>query len=199
MSFATREAWLEKAKEDMAAWFGEIGKKFPANVAVSCGWPSVAPLAESKRRIGEAWASECSKRKTFELFISPWIDKPAEVLAVLLHEMVHASAGLACKHRGEFKRQAIELGLTGKMTATVPGPLLLKRLNALAKMLGTYPHRSLDKMTTGRKKAGTRLLKAECECGYVVRVTRKWADQGAPLCGVCETRMTIEGEEAEED
>jgi hypothetical protein len=33
------------------------------------------------------------------------------------------------------------------------------------------------------KKQGTRMLKAECpECGYTIRLTKKWADVGLPTC-----------------
>lgn len=32
----------------------------------------------------------------------------------------------------------------------------------------------------------TRLMKAECACGYIVRVSRKALDRGAPMCGARE-------------
>ena len=43
------------------------------------------------------------------------------------------------------------------------------------------------------------MLKAECGCGYVVRLSAKWAAAGLPICGACETRMTCEGVAGEED
>lgn len=179
--FETREQYLNAALQGMAPWFES---PFPDNVNVSCGWPSKSALAKKKRRIGEAWASECSKAQKFELFISPMLDKPIDVLAVLLHEMVHAYCGLKCGHKNPFKKTATALGLEGKMTATVPGVRLVERLNVLSKTLGTYPHGSLDsKMTNGEKKQGTRLLPCECPaCGYKVRVTQKWLDIGLPIC-----------------
>lgn len=43
----------------------------------------------------------------------------------------------------------------------------------------------------GKKKQSTRMIKASCpECGYTVRVTRKWLDTaGAPICPACEEQM----------
>lgn len=37
-----------------------------------------------------------------------------------------------------------------------------------------------------RKPQTTRLLKAACSsCGYTVRVTKRWADKGLPVCPLC--------------
>lgn len=63
------------------------------------------------------------------------------------------------------------------MRRTVIAPIL--------KRAGKLPHAKLEGKQTDRKKQGTRLLKAECEkCGYTVRVTKKWAAEGLPYCGV---------------
>lgn len=177
----SREQYLTAAMGIMSEWFD---KPFPGNVRVACGWPSKSALAKKKRRIGEAWSSECSTDKHFELFISPLLSGPTDVLSTLLHEMVHAHVGLECGHKKPFKVCATALGLEGKMTAAVPSEQLTKRLNALSATLGVYPHASLDsKMTNGDKKQSTRMLKLECSCcGYVVRTTQKWLDIGLPMC-----------------
>ena len=196
MSYNTREEWLTEAMREMAPWFEEVSFHFPENVKVSCGWPSKSALAAKKRRIGEAWASQCSAIKYFELFISPYLAKPIEVLATLIHEQVHAAVGLECGHKGDFKKCAKALGLEGKMTATVPGEELTQRLNALGKLLGEYPHGSLtSKMTNNEKKQGTRMLKVVCpDCDYAVRTTAKWLEVGVPVCP-CGTEMRAEEKE----
>jgi hypothetical protein len=77
----------------------------------------------------------------------------------------------------------------------------------LAKVLGfTKPWKStpvtLDgvaKNANGDKKPqSTRLLKAECgECGYTVRVTKKWLEaKGAPICPCSMKAMTADMPEA---
>jgi hypothetical protein len=124
------------------------------------------------------------------------------VLDVLLHELIHHAVGTECGHKGAFKKAAEGVGLVGKMTATEAGPELLVRLNALAEELGTPGH---GKLQPGEKitKQSTRLLKAACpECGYTVRVTRKWVDgAGTPLCP-CNPEeplaMVVDGEEGKE-
>ena len=79
----------------------------------------------------------------------------------------------------------------------------------LAKVLGfTKPWKStpvtLDgvaKNANGDKKpGGTRLLKAECgECGYTVRVTKKWLEaKGAPICPCNMKAMVADMPEAPE-
>src|SRR3970282_413591 len=124
------------------------------------------------------------KGKVFEVFISPTLAEPVKVLDVLTHELVHATVGLKAKHGKLFKRCALAVGLEGKMRSTHAGDALVKLLTGHAKTLGHYPHDELEHMTTGERKQGTRLLKAECgACGYTGRVTRKWLDAaGAPLC-----------------
>jgi hypothetical protein len=40
----------------------------------------------------------------------------------------------------------------------------------------------------------TRMLKAECaECGYTIRLTKKWADVGLPSCPTDGAALTLDG------
>jgi hypothetical protein len=114
------------------------------------------------------------------------------VLDVLAHELIHAIEPTA-GHGAAFKRIALGIGLTGKMTATVAGPELAARLAVYAAELGEYPHAQLNPGASGIKKQGTRLLKASCEsCGYVCRVTAKWVEAvGAPLCACSGAQMSL--------
>lgn len=179
----TREEWLTAALEWLTRHARQNGYDMPGNIRVSCGLPSKGAFAARRQRIGECWAPLASEDSHAEIFISPVIDEPAEVLAVLVHEAIHAIVGHKAGHRGAFKRCATALGLVGPMTATSAGPGLQERLEMLASELGRYPHARLNGMTNGRKKVGTRLLKAACpQCGYTVRVTAKWLAVGNPVC-----------------
>jgi len=144
------------------------------------------------KAIGGCWRKEASADDMAQIYISPVIDDSIEVLAVLIHEIIHVIVPDA-GHKGPFKRIAKAVGLTGKMTATVAGPELTERLNALVERIGKYPHAKLNPALSGKKKQGTRLLKASCvDCGYTVRITRQWADLGLPACPICNLILNME-------
>ena len=186
-----REEWLQQAGVQLTRWVKKAGgPAFPPPL-VSVGWPRGS--RGKSHAIGQCWdksasgeSNEISARA--HVFISPELTEAESVLAVLLHELVHASVGTACGHRGEFRKVAIGTGLEGKMTATVAGAALSKRLGALAGVLGKYPHPGLNE--SSRKKPGSRLLKVLCgDCGCIVRITRTWLDSvGPPQCG-CGAQM----------
>jgi hypothetical protein len=127
------------------------------------------------------------------VFVSPAIGDGPAAAAVLVHELCHAAL-LAehpdAGHGPKFKTLATEMGLIGKMTETTAGPELTQRLHALMFGMIPYPHSTLD-LEIGRKKQGTRMLKVVCpECGYTVRTTATWIEQGLPTCP-CGTDMEI--------
>jgi len=182
-----REEWLYRAagifKEEL---FAPVGVKLPSNIRIGVGFPK-GRGGKGQHAIGQCWTHERSRDKTFEIFIHPELDNPLRVADVLIHELCHVGAGIDAGHGSQFRRIAKEVGLAGKMTATVAGEMLLERLPKLLKPLPKYPHASLDAsraITTAAKKEGTRLIKAECgECGFIIRTTRKWIeDVGLPIC-----------------
>lgn len=180
-----REQWLSDAVKLMTPLFEQHGYKVPA-VRVACGWPSVKALSAKSRRIGECWSTEAAEDGVSQIFISPWLDDPSGVqgiLPTLVHEVVHAVVGNKEGHNKVFGKCARAVGLEGKLTATIAGETLVTQCKDWAKQLGAYPHAQLDSLKSPRKKQTTRLVKAECECGYNVRVTRKWLEEvGAPIC-----------------
>lgn len=174
----TREQWLIRASKKLSKIIAENSETVPKNIRVSCSWPSQS----IRKRIGEAWSEAASEDGAHETFISPIVADPIEVLAILLHELVHHSVGTVHGHKAPFKRLAIACGLQGKMTATVASDELTIKLILIADSLGEYPHKTLNP-GVDRKKQGTRLIKCECaECGYIIRTTDKWLVFGAPLC-----------------
>lgn len=192
--YKTREEWLMEGLGLIRPLFQQIKRPIPAKVRVSCGFPSKMALSAKARRIGECWADKASKGSYFEIFISPVLSDPVRVLDVLVHESVHAVVGVEAGHKAPFREVALAVGLTGKMTATVAGAELEERINGIVKKLGPYPHDLLEGMVTLPKaKDKCRLLKAECvRCGYVIRVTRKWAEEGLPICPLCSISFALE-------
>ena len=177
----TRETYLQTAVERLAPLFVAQGFSLPA-VRVSVGIPA-GGKGKKLKAIGQCWSNLASADNTTEIFICPSQSDPVAVLAILLHELIHAAVGLKCGHKGAFKRVALSLGLTGKMTATIPGPALAKDLQALADTLGEYPHAALNTALSGRKKQSTRMIKLTCDdCGWSCRTAQKNVDAGLPTC-----------------
>lgn len=180
----SREQWLEAAAQRLAPLAG-IGKHETPRISV--GFPSTRALSTNKRRIGECWHAKACEDGRPQVYISPVLTDPIDVLATVLHELGHVrfpDAG----HKGPFKRFMKQAGLEGKPTATVPGPQCTLTLRSIAADLGPYPHSKLTP-SQQRKKQTTRLLKAQCPaCECTIRVTAKWAgDEGKdlPFCGWC--------------
>jgi hypothetical protein len=196
MKHKNREEWLLAAVAALKPRFVLAGYKVPA-VHVSCGWPSSRGMSSKKPTIGECWSDKASDDKVHQIFISPRLDKPIEpsgVLPTLAHEIAHAVVGLQEKHNKVFKRCVTAIGLKGKATATIGSENFLADMKPLVKKLGGYPHSKLNPGLRPVKKQTTRLIKAECpDCGYNVRVTRKWLSEvGAPLCPCNQHEMAYE-------
>jgi len=182
-----REQWLTQASHTMMEWLEETGYITIHPYRVSCGFPSRSALSAKSRRIGECWDVIASQESIGEIFISPLLDSPLDVLQTLIHELVHHVVGCEHGHKGPFKRCAKAIGLEGKMTATHAGEALTTRLNALSDKLGPYPHGRINP-SAKKKKEGTRLLKILCPaCGWTGRTTRQWVDIGLPTCVCGET------------
>jgi hypothetical protein len=186
-SYATREQWLVALMERFTAWF-EPEYAVPKNIRISCGFPSgrAIPKENGKCALGQCFGSERSADQHFEIFISPVRSNALKVAATVAHEMCHAVVGIAAKHGKLFKAAATHMLLEGKMTATKGSDAFNAKIALTLDGLGPYPHADLDprKMSDGKKKQTTRLLKAECPmCQYTVRITRKWLDDvGPPHC-----------------
>lgn len=210
----TREEWLMLAVDQMRPVFEDIGATIP-NVRVSVGFPG--GRGDRSNVIGQCWHKAAATDEHFHIFVSPVLDDAPRVLDVLLHELVHAADGNESGHKGRFAEWARALGLTGKMTATVAGPELADGLACLVRdTLGPYPHGALvggggvsgkpgtpappvpgapGGGTSSHPKQGTRMMKASCDCDpdpYILRITRKQAERGAPRCGLCGERMTVD-------
>jgi hypothetical protein len=181
-----REAWLQAAIQSIRPIFLGAGYTIP-EVQVSVGWPSSGGLAQKKKTIGQCWFGTASADGKPQLFISPLLDnliEPQGVLATLVHEVCHVAAGPDAKHGPKFVKVMKKLGLEGKPTATSAGEDLIVRFAELEKVLGAFPHARIIPLKLPKTQT-TRMHKAECACcGYTVRLSKKWADVGAPFCPV---------------
>lgn len=190
----TREDWLNRVASDLAPLFEKAGAPLPPKVRLAIGFPSTG---DKGKRIGECWDKTASGDATFEILIRPDCDDPAEVVAIVAHELVHSAVGIKAGHGPAFRRVAKSIGLAGRMTATVAGPDFIAAVAPILKAAGPLPHARLrfgrspednaddpDILTTRPKRQKNRHNKCTCtECGYTVRVAKKWVDlKGPPLC-----------------
>ena len=190
-----REQWLNKVKDHkiIKALFKAAGFPIPKNVRVSVGWPLGRGRSKKNQTIGQVFGTTCSKDKHFEIFISPSLAKSNRVADVLVHELVHAAVGLKQGHGKVFRKCALAVGLTGKMTATLASDELNAKLDKIVKQIGPFPHAKLTARSkiksSGPKTQGTRMKKVHCPaCGYTLRTTKKWLAVGLPTC-CCGTEM----------
>lgn len=179
-----RESWLEEAVKVLKPLFVKAEMPCP-DVRVSCGFPSVGALSPKKRRIGECWDGLMSKDGKPQLFISPLLVETGSaggVLATLVHEMVHAAIGNKAGHGPKFKKAMVKIGLEGKPTSTTANSVLVEHFQDILTRMENYPHSELI-LTKERKVQTVRMHKCECpECGYTIRLAKKWLDVGIPDC-----------------
>lgn len=176
----TREEWLQAAVAALRPVFEVHAAPVAQAVRVACGWPSTATRSGT---LGETWADTASRDKTIEILVSPVLDNPTEVLAVLIGQLCHATPG-AMNHGNAFRDIAGKMGLEPlrkDWKSTRAGGNFDSLYGNLLGDLGIYPHAALQ-LNAGRQKQATRMLKAVCQCGYTIRLTEKWVKKGLPTC-----------------
>jgi hypothetical protein len=181
----TRELWLQNAVDMVEPIFKNKGYKIP-KIQVSCGFPSTG---NKTKHIGQCWGRSSTSDGVNQLFISPILDEPVQVLDTLVHELVHAIDDCIHHHGPEFKKIATDVGLQGPMREASAGPWLKEHLIGIAKQLGKYPHSKINLAHSSSKKTGPR-PRAKCKkCGYEVTPLKKWLHMGPPLCPKHTTEM----------
>lgn len=174
----TREAWLNRAIGLLRPIFSRRGFTVPSSCVASCGFASTGTRSH---HIGQCWSSTSSEDGRTQIFISPVLHDPVEVLDTLTHELVHAVDDCKHKHGKEFKKIAIGIGMVGPMRSAGAGPDLKRSLIEVASRLGPYPHGRL--LISHRKIVQKPRPRARCEkCGFEVPMFRKFLTYGPPIC-----------------
>ena len=73
-----------------------------------------------------------------QIFISPALGDPVDVLDTLVHELVHAVDNCEHKHGKEIKKIALSIGLEGPMRSASAGKALKAVLTELAQQIGPW-------------------------------------------------------------
>lgn len=187
-----RETWLLKSLVPLTVLFTQKGYGVP-EVRVSIGFPSRSALGKRTQRIGECWSPTAASDGVHHILLSPVLvdsANPTRILDVLVHEMVHAVVGLDAKHGQVFKKCATDVGLTGKMTATVATPALTASLQTVIDNIGTCPGGGLNPHALEREKQTTRMRKYQCpECEQIIRAA---CDDLDANCNACDVPFVME-------
>jgi len=187
MAILNREDWILAAlpmlQEEV---FGPAGLTIPENIRIGCGALSNRKAGAKNQTLGVCFPATSSADQKIEIFLSPELCESERVLDVLCHEFCHAIDGNESGHGPAFRKLALSIGLTGKMTATIAGEELLVTLKKIVKRIGEYPHAKLD--LSGRKKQSTRMIKVSCTvCTWSFRTSKKNVEaMNSHICQVCE-------------
>lgn len=188
-AWPTREQWLLAAVEKVTPLFTSLGYRVPP-CRVSCGFTSTGVRSG---HIGQCWPRGSGADAVNQIFISPTLADPIEVIDTLVHELVHAVDDCKHKHGKEFKKIALKLGMQGPMRSAGAGPALKEKLRALVGQLGPYPHGKLQ--APSRKVSRSPRPRAKCpECSYQVPMLKKFLAFGPPLCPQHRVEMTPLGD-----
>lgn len=193
----TRETWLKAAMAELdRVFFKPGGHKLPPKLFVSIGWAKNPGKGDA---IGQCFPPNWSgDEKATNMFICPRLGDPIEVLATLLHEMVHAAVGCEHGHKAPFKKVIKEFGLAGKATATYaePGSECHEKLQGIAKELGRYPHVPMiarKKSKRGSMGGWVRLMSTNEETYKVLVSPKMLEEHGYPVDPWGDEMVPVEG------
>ena len=193
MEEETREGWLVEAVAELKA--GALARaciELPRPVKVAMGWPKGA---RGGAALGQCWASDQCEDGSNQVFISPRLTDPEEVLTVLAHELIHAADDCQSGHKGPFRDMAGRLGFLPPFAAVDMSNRdanLREEVAQLAAILGPIPNAAMKERTRG--SVGSRQKKAEClSCGWLCRGSRARLDElpSPAICPRCETRALV--------
>jgi hypothetical protein len=188
MQKVNRETWLREA---YAVLRKELCPEAPETVAIAWSFPSSKAASRTRPTIGQCWQGGGIRGKIEggkAILISPALHKPMDIMHVLLHEMLHAALAAGVGHGAKFSQLCKRVGLVKPWTATTPGPELTAKLEAILKKLPEWPEGSL----VIRPKETGRQLKGECDCGRILRGSRKLFNDGPVICGLCKAEFEME-------
>lgn len=183
-NYQTREEYLVQAVEELRPVFASIGYGLPNHIRVACGFPLDAKRTKA---LGQYFPASLSKDGSHQVFISPKLDKPVEVIEALIHRLAQAhvgTAGQASTFQVIVRLMLLKpMGVGRNAWAVTKGESnFAHAYESIIDSLGEYPNSELD-WEKALKKQGTRMLKATCpSCEYHVRLTKSMAGIGMPTC-----------------
>jgi hypothetical protein len=194
--YKTREEWLEAAVEVFRPRFDETPWRFtlPPKVRVSIGFPPKGAMSKKKTVLGVCTKRDATTDHIPQVYLSPIVAEIGGkygILAILLHELIHA-CGIE-NHGKDFKRMGEDLGLECPMECSTASLALQLEFEHIMELLGDFPHAPIIPELQLTKPDKCRIHKCICaECGYTVRVAKKWINISVPDCPVCRINLMTE-------
>jgi hypothetical protein len=200
-----REGWLRAAADEFRKWILQVSGIEVPDCRISIGFGGVN---YEKRVRGVCWHRDCDGGGLNQIYISPKIGDPATVLAVLLHELIHAALNHIDDpqwnhHGGRFAEFGTRLGLMAPFTSANPDVALTAQFMVIAAELGEFPHAALTvpdrekadrlvdpsgkpvRITSGGDPQRNRWISAQCPVHRrPYRASRAALSEGLPDCGV---------------
>lgn len=173
---ATREQWLVESVKLIKEQLFDVHEYWlPPIIRISVG------LCGGKA-IGIYMDPEQAEDGSSHIFIDPRLKDPIQILATVVHELVHASVGVECKHKGMFVKVIRALGLEGKPTATVcnPGTELYATLTGMSVTLGDFPHATLERKKKETKKHPWISFISPNDEDFVIRANKNTVKEKGP-------------------
>jgi hypothetical protein len=143
------EVWLNEAVELLRPSFSDAGYEIPpVHLSVGFSTDGYNPKAK-KNTIAICYARRMNVDGINEIYISPIIYEPVDVLGILVHELVHAVDDCKSGHGEPFQKIAAALKCGDNLSV----PLMefretVQRHRAIADKLGRYPRSGVNYKTT---------------------------------------------------
>jgi len=186
MNINSREEWLNIAAGIITTEIIEPVIDLPAPPA---RYSLTAPKTAQKKSVilGECWNRAASSDGYNEIFITANMGESdsLNILAVTIHEMMHAYDNNVNGHKAPFIKLCKLVGLEGgnngrtknSFTCTVPSLELIDKLNALIERIGPIPHAAMNVSLNGKPKQKNRQLLVKCkQCEFKFRASQKIID-----------------------
>ena len=205
----THEDFINKVADCSVAYAGPGYRDLRTKLKLSYGIGAVKGARGLTAH--NAW-HDCEGEKLAHVEIAARHEEsPVQLAGTTIHEMAHVLAGPDAGHGPEWKEACRKLGLVDVKAAgteytpdNFDSPLLkiLEKietpsdgtpnwLDDQGEPIGAAPRPCSQGIGTrgGTSRgtgSGSRMLKAVCpNCGYTIRLTRKWALRGLPTCTPC--------------
>ena len=176
---SSREQWLAGVSRAIAGWLQTMGAPLPPCRVIS-GFPS---RGRRSYNIAEAYPEEDGL--SFRLVVNPDATDPVQIAAAIAQQLAAIAAGSDQGAQYRFRQLAVSMGLRGTKRESPPGLLFGELVEPVLRTAGPLP--TADTPATpilAIPKQSSRLVRVACsQCGYVVRVARKWLmEMGPPHC-----------------
>jgi hypothetical protein len=181
----SREHWLNVAADIM---INELITPVVEITPPLIRYSLTAPKSTGNKKnsiLGECWNRVASSDGYNEIFITANMDNSLEILAVLLHEQLHAFDNNESGHGAPFQKLCRLTGLVGgnngrsknSYTCTVASEPLKIALQAIIDRIGNIPHAAMNTALSGKPKQKNRQLLVKCDkCEFKFRASQKIID-----------------------